>query len=83
MLTDYMILAVIAVLGIGGGLFLYSIAKNYRLINIVKTEWMIDQISNSAERSCAAIDTVLEFVEASNKRIEAMEHRANSRRLNK
>jgi hypothetical protein len=78
-----MILAVIAVLGIGGGLFLYSKAKKYRLINIAKLEWMIDQMNKSAERSCAAIDKVLEFVEASNKRIEGMERMANRHRLNK
>jgi hypothetical protein len=33
MSTDYIILAVIAVLGIGGGLFLLSQAESYRLRN--------------------------------------------------
>jgi hypothetical protein len=83
MLVDYIILAVIAVLIMGGGLILYLKTKHYRLLDIAKLEWMIDQFNQSAERTCAAIDNTLEFVDASNKRIAAMEHRANSRRANK
>ncbi len=36
---------------------------------------MIGKMVKSAERASAAIDKALEFVEASNKRIEAMERK--------
>ena len=82
MLADYITFAVIAVLIMGGGLILYLKTKHYRLLDIAKLEWMVDQISQSAERTCAAIDNTLEFVEASNKRIEAMEQRASCHLVN-
>jgi hypothetical protein len=39
-------------------------------------EEMTDQINKSALRACSAVDKVIQFVEASNKRIAAMERKA-------
>jgi len=39
-------------------------------------EVMIDQINKSALRACSAIDKAMQFVDASNTRIAAMERRA-------
>lgn len=41
-------------------------------------EWLIDQMTKSANRSIAAIDESLAFVDASNKRIAAYEKNARN-----
>jgi hypothetical protein len=53
----------------------YNPSEDERLL-----EGMIDQMNKTTAQASAAIDDALAFVEASNKRIEAMERRANEQR---
>lgn len=62
---------------------IYGTPRGTKSSNEVILEGMIDQMDKSIARASAAIDEASEFVEASNKRIAAMELGKNSHRLNK
>lgn len=63
--------------GLSMGEFLRRAASSYRPSEEDKVlEGMIDQMNKTTLEASAAIDKALAFVEASNKRIAAMERRA-------
>lgn len=60
--------------GLTKGEFLHQAAASFRPSEDDKLlEGMIEQMNKSTAQTSAAIDEALEFVEASNKRIDAME----------
>lgn len=64
--------------GLSMGEFLRRAAASYRPNEEDKLlEGMIDQMNKTTKQANAAIDEALEFVEASNKRIAAMERKAS------
>ena len=63
--------------GLSMGEFLRRAASSYRPSEEDKVlEGMIDQMNKTTAQASAAIDEALAFVEASNKRIAAMERKA-------
>lgn len=64
-------------MGLSMGEFLRRAAASFRPSDEDKVlEGMIDQMNKTTAQASAAIDQALAFVEASNKRIDAMERKA-------
>ena len=62
--------------GVSMGEYLRRAAASFRPAEDEKMlEGMIDQMNKTSAQACAAIDQALEFVEASNQRIAAMERK--------
>ncbi len=68
--------------GLSMGEFLRRAATAFRPSEDEKMlEGMIDQMNKTTAKASAAIDDALAFVEVSNKRIAAMERKANQRKV--